>query len=176
MRRIIDSITGKPSRPSIPDAPSATIYAASAPIRREGTMTIEENKEIVRRYQEACNANDLDALDGLVAKDVVSHNATPGLPPGLEGGKIAHRATLTAFPDLHYHTEDLFAEGDRVAQRFTLHCTHKGEFMGLAPTGREVRLNGISILRLKDGVIVEPWAVQDGLALMIQLGLFTPPG
>ena len=139
-------------------------------------MTIEENKEIVRRYQEAYNANDLDALDGLVAKDVISHSATPGLPPGLEGGKLAHRATLTAFPDLHYHVEDLFAEGDRVAQRFTLHCTHKGEFMGVAPTGREIKLSGISIFRLKDGVIAEHWAVQDSLALMIQLGLFKPPG
>src|SRR3989304_5643144 len=127
MRRIIDSITGQPSRPPLPAAPSATIHAASAPIHRAVTMTIEENKEIVRRHQGAYNPNALDARDGLVAKDVVSHNATPGLPPGLEGGKIAHRATLTAFPDLHYHIEDLFAEGDRVAQRFTLHCTHKGE-------------------------------------------------
>jgi len=139
-------------------------------------MTIEQNREIVRRYQEACNANDLDALDGLVAGDVISHNAAPGLPPGLEGGKIAHRATLAAFPDLHYNTEDLFAEGDRVAQRFTLHCTHQGEFMGLPPTGKEITISGISIFRLKDGVIVEHWAVQDGLALMIQLGVFKPPG
>ena len=139
-------------------------------------MTIEENKEIVRRYQEACNANDLDALDGLVANDVVSHSATPGLPPGLEGGKLAHRATLAAFPDLRYHVEDLFAEGDRVAQRFTLLCTHLGEFMGLTATGKEITLSGISIFRLRDGKIVEHWAVQDGLALMIQLGLFKPPG
>jgi predicted ester cyclase len=51
-------------------------------------------------------------------------------------GKIAHRATLAAFPDLHYYTEDLVADGDRVAQRFTLHCTHLGEFMGLPPTGK----------------------------------------
>jgi steroid delta-isomerase-like uncharacterized protein len=139
-------------------------------------MGIETNKEIVRRYQQACNANDLDALDGLVAKDVVSHNAAPGLPAGLEGGKIAHRATLAAFPDLHYDTEDLFAEGDRVVQRFTLRCTHQGVFMGLPPTGKEITLGGISIFRLKDGMIVEHWAVQDGLALMVQLGVFTPPG
>ncbi len=139
-------------------------------------MTTEENKEIVRRYQEASNANNLDALDVLVAKDLVSHNATPGLPPGLEGGKMAHRATLAAFPDLQYHVEDLIAEGDKVVQRFTLHCTHKGEFMGLPPTGREITLDGISIFRLEGGKIVEHWAVQDGLALMIQLGLFRPSG
>jgi steroid delta-isomerase-like uncharacterized protein len=139
-------------------------------------MSIEANKEVVRRYQEASNANDLGALDALVARDVVSHNPTPGLPPGLEGGKLAHRATLAAFPDLHYHIEDLVAEGDRVALRFTLHCTHQGEFMGLAPTGKEITLSGISIFRLADGKIVEHWAVQDGLALMIQLGVFKPPG
>jgi len=139
-------------------------------------MTTEDNKQIVRRYQEASNANDLDALDAFVAKDLISHNATPGLPPGLEGGKMAHRATLAAFPDLHYHAEDMIAEGDKVVQRFTLHCTHKGEFMGMPPTGREITLTGISIFRLKDGKIVEHWAVQDGLALMVQLGLFKPPG
>ena len=82
---------------------------------------------------------------------------------------MARRATLAAFPDLHYHVEDLI-------QRFTLHCTHKGEFMGVPPTGREITLTGISIFRLKDGKIVEHWAVQDGLALMVQIGLFHPPG
>ena len=66
-------------------------------------MAIEDTKQIVRRYQEASNANDLAAWDALVAPDLVSHNATPGLPPGLEGGKMAHRAALAAFPDLHYH-------------------------------------------------------------------------
>jgi predicted ester cyclase len=91
-------------------------------------MTIEESRDIVRRYQEACNANDLDALDGIVAKEVVSHNPTPGPPPGLAGGKMAQRATLAAFPELHYHSQDL-------TQRFTLHGTHKGEFMGVPPTG-----------------------------------------
>jgi steroid delta-isomerase-like uncharacterized protein len=139
-------------------------------------MTTEENKEIVRRYQEASNANDLDALDTLVAPNLISHNPTPGLPPGLEGGKMAHRATLAAFPDLHYHVEDLIAEGDKVVQRFTLHCTHRGVFMGLPPTGREITLTGVSIFRIENGKIVEHWAVQDGLALMVQLGLFKPPG
>jgi len=139
-------------------------------------MTTEENKAIVLAYQEACNADDLDALDRLVSAALVSHNPTPGLPAGLEGGKLAHRATRAAFPDLHYHTEDLIAEGDRVVQRFSLHGTHRGAFMGLPPTGTEIHLNGISIFRLEKGKIVEHWAVQDGLALMIQLGIFTPPG
>jgi len=66
-------------------------------------MTIDDNKQVVRRYQEAGNANDLYAWDALVAADLVSHNSTPGMPPGLDGGKMAHRATLAAFPDLHYH-------------------------------------------------------------------------
>lgn len=139
-------------------------------------MDTERNREVVRRYQEASNRNDLAALDELVAADLISHNAAPGLPPGLEGGKMAHRATLAAFPDLHYHIEDLIAEGDRVVMRFRLHCTHRGEFLGLAPTGKEVSLDGISIFRLADGKIVEHWAVQDGLSLMVQLGLFRPPG
>ncbi len=139
-------------------------------------MDHERNREVVRQYQEASNRNDLDALDEWVAADLVSHNPTPGLPAGLEGAKMAHRAILAAFPDLHYHIEDLIAEGDRVVMRFRLHCTQRGEFMGLAPTGKEISLDGISIFRLADGKIVEHWAVQDGLSLMVQLGLFQPPG
>jgi len=84
-------------------------------------MTIEGNKQIVRRDQEVGNANHLDAL---VAPDLVSRNPTPGLPTGLEGRKMAHRATLAAPPDLHYHVSGQWSvasgrqPGDVVAAGF----------------------------------------------------------
>ncbi len=139
-------------------------------------MSLEDNKNVVRLYQEACNRDDLNALDDLVAPDLVTHSQAPGLPQGLEGGKRAHRATVAAFPDLHYEIEELVAEGDTVVERFTITGTHRGAFMGLPPTGRPTRFSGVSFFRLRGGKIVEHWGLQDGLALMIQLGAFTPPG
>jgi steroid delta-isomerase-like uncharacterized protein len=139
-------------------------------------MGTAENKELVLKYQEAFNRGDLDALDALVAADVVTHSQAPGLPAGLEGGKMAHRGTVAAFPDLHYHIDELLAEGETVVERFTITGTHDGPFMGLAPTGRPIRFSGVSFFRVRGGKIVEHWGLQDQFTLMIQLGLFTPPG
>ena len=124
-------------------------------------MSIEANKEIVRRYQEAFNRGHLEALASLVAADLVTHSQAPGLPAGLEGGKMAHRSTLAAFPDLHDEAEELVAEGDTVVQRFTITGTHRSPFLGLQPTGRPIRFSGASFFRVRGGMIVEHWGVQD---------------
>src|SRR5690349_16412368 len=76
-------------------------------------MSTEANKALVRRYREAHNTNNLALLDEVVAADIESHNAMPGLPSSLEGGKIVHRTFLAAFPNGHVITEDLIAEGDQ---------------------------------------------------------------
>ncbi|MBI3241883.1 MAG: ester cyclase [Chloroflexi bacterium] len=139
-------------------------------------MSLEANKAIVRRYQALYNANDLDALGDIVAVDVVSHKTLPGLPPGLEGGKFAHRGTVAAIPDLNYSIEDLIAEGDKVVMRWTMTGTHSAApFMGLPPTGNSLRVSGISIFRLANGKIVEHWAEPDGVTFMQQLGLMPAP-
>ncbi len=135
-------------------------------------MSTEANKVVVRRYQEAYNANTLEALDSIVTADVISHKTLPGLPPGLQGGKLSHRGTVAAIPDLHYTVEDLIAEGDKVVMRWTMTGTHSGsEFMGLPPGGRKLRVTGISMFRIADGKIVEHWAEPDGVTFMQQLGL-----
>jgi len=138
-------------------------------------MPAEENKAVVRRYQEAYNTNNLDALDQLVAADLVSHSLFPGVPSSLEGGKQVHRLTLAAMPDFQTAIEDLVAEGDKVVMRFTATGTFKNEFMGLPPTGKLIKFTGISIFRLAGGKIVEHWAQEDELGLMRQLGAI-PPG
>ena len=87
---------------------------------------LEANKAIVRRYRELHNRNDLDALDAIVAADLIAHNQLPGLPPGLAGGKLAHAGFLAAFPDGVTTTEDLIAEGDKVVERVTFTGTTVG--------------------------------------------------
>jgi predicted ester cyclase len=136
----------------------------------------EANKAIVRRYREAHNANNMAALDEIVAADLNAHNMLPGLPPGREGGKMAHQGFLAAFPDGKTTTEDLIAEGDKVVERTLFHGTNTGSFLGAPPTGRPVVASSISIYRIANGKIIEHWGENDVVGVMVQLGLMPPPG
>jgi steroid delta-isomerase-like uncharacterized protein len=139
-------------------------------------MSAEDNKAIVRRYRAIHNSNKLDELDAIVAQDLVSHSAMPGLPPGLAGGKMAHQGFLSAFPDTQTKTLDLIAEGDRVVERYSAQGTHTGEFMGAPPTGKKYSIESIVIFRFANGKIVEMWGLNDAQALMMQLGMMPAPG
>ena len=136
----------------------------------------EANKAIVRRYREAHNTNNMAALDEIVAADLNAHNMLPGLPPGREGGKMAHQGFLAAFPDGRTSTEDLIAEGDRVVERTSFRGTNTGSFLGAPPTGKPVQASSISIYRIANGKIVEHWGENDVTGVMVQLGLMSPPG
>lgn len=138
-------------------------------------MSAEENKRIVQRYRDIHNRGALDELDQIVARDVISHNALEGLPPGLEGGKMAHGAFLASFPDLQTTTEDIVAEGDKVIERYSTHGTHTQPFMGIPPTGKSFAIETYVTYRLKDGKIVETWGLNDAAGLMTQLGLMPSP-
>jgi predicted ester cyclase len=139
-------------------------------------MSAEENKAIVRKYREAHNQNKLDALDAIVAPDLISHAALPGLPPGLAGGKMAHQIFLGSFSDLQTTTEDLIADGDKVVERYLTRGTHTGDFMGAPPTGKTFAAETMVIYRLANGRIVETWGLNDVQAVMMQLGLMPAPG
>ena len=134
-------------------------------------MSIEENKNIVRRYQEIYNSNELDRLTEVVSEDLLTPNIMPGIPYGVEGAKTAHRIMLAGFPDYETIIEDMVAEGDKVAARITMTGTHTGEFMGIPPTGKEVSFTGIYIARIANGKIVEHWGEEDGVSLLQQLGV-----
>ena len=134
-------------------------------------MSTEENKNLVRRYQEAYNTGKLDELDGILAPNLISHNHLPGVPTGLAGAKMVHQGLLTSFPDSKTTIEDLVAEGDRVVMRGTATGTHKGPFGGAPPTGKSFKVTTMSVFRIANGRIVEHWGVVDGTGVMQQLGL-----
>lgn len=139
-------------------------------------MSTEENKALVRRYREAHCTNNLEQLDEIVAADLITHNQLPGLPPGLEGGKLAHREALAWFPDLQAKTEDLIAEGDKVVERWTQSGTHTGTpLFGAPASGKKFSVTGISIYRIANGQIVEHWGEMDFLGVLQQLGLAPAP-
>ena len=83
---------------------------------------------------------------------------------------------LKAFSDFHHEINDQYADGDRVITRITGYGKHTGEFLGIPPSGKDVKMEGIAVHRIVDGKLVEHWAQIDALGLLIQLGAVPPPG
>jgi steroid delta-isomerase-like uncharacterized protein len=138
-------------------------------------MSTEENKALIRRGYDALNERNWAAFDALCAPDIVFHNASTTIR-GLEPYKQFISMYFTAFPDLHLTIEDIIAEGDNVVVRQTFQGTHKGDLMGIAPTGKQATATGISIFRVTNGKAVEQRANYDDLGLMQQLGVIPSMG
>lgn len=130
----------------------------------------EQNKEIVRRWQEAYNRGEYDELDDLLAPDWVTNGWLEGVPKTIDMAKELDRSIKAGQPDLHYITHDLIAEGDRVVQLCTLVATHNVEVFGCPPTGKEVRCGVVNVFRIVDGKIVEHLTLASELDTLEQLG------
>lgn len=140
-------------------------------------MSTEENKATVRRFiEEVQNRHDIGALEKLFSPDYTDHSNISTLPASLDGTKQFFTMLFTAFPDIHVTLHDQVAEGDKVVTRKTFHGTHRGEFMGIAPTGKKIAVDVIDIFRFAGGKITDHWAVADMLGLKQQLGVVPPPG
>ena len=137
----------------------------------------EENKAIVRRgFEEVWNQKKLDVIDEILAADYVGH--MPGSPElqGTEDYKQFVTMYQNAFPDNQFTIEDQITEGDKVVTRWTASGTHKGELMGIPPTGLKSTVAGITIDRIAGGKIVEEWTSWDTLGMLQQLGVIPPMG
>jgi steroid delta-isomerase-like uncharacterized protein len=129
----------------------------------------EENKALARRSWELLENSDI--LDEVYATDLVWHEPDQDIR-GLEEARQFVGMYKTAFPDLSATVEDVIAEGDKVATRYTVRGTHQGEIEEFGPpTGRQIELRGITIHCIEDGKIVEEWERHDNLSLLQQLGL-----
>lgn len=136
----------------------------------------EENKALTRRIvEEVWNRGNLDFVDESFAPDYQDHNPRPGQEPGIEGYKGGVSMMRSAFPDLSLDIEDIVAERDRIALRYTLQGTHDGDFMGVPASGRRVSSDGMVFARFQDGRVVERWGIQDMLTLLQQIGAFPAP-
>jgi C-1 hydroxylase len=134
-------------------------------------MTIEENKALALRFLEAFNTGNVAAIDELVSPNYVQHS--PGVPPSREALITFFKMFVTAFPDGHFHLEDMVAEGDKVLLRWTCSGTHQGPWMGIPATGKQVSFIGMDLWRFADGKVVEAWFLADNLSIMQQLGLLS---
>jgi predicted ester cyclase len=129
-------------------------------------LKLEHNKAVVRGYMdEVLNKGNLAAFDSYFSTDVVMNNSKD-----LKRQLAGIQSIRSAFPDFHLAIEDQIAEGDKVVTRVRFQGTHRGEYRGVAPTGKQVRYSGIAIDRIAGGKVVEMWHIADTLALLQQLG------
>jgi len=135
-------------------------------------MSVEENKAIVHRFmEEVVRKGNLVSANEIFAADFVYHPPPSGLPTRGPEAIIQRVTTIrTAFPDIQYTVEDEIAEGDKVVHRLTGRGTHRGEFLGIPPTGKQVTWTVMAIYRIADGKIAERWLNVDDLGIMQQLG------
>jgi predicted ester cyclase len=136
--------------------------------KRGYSMSLEENKEIVRRMFEAVNEQNLDVLDELMAPGFIDHKHHSR---GLEALKQTVANIYKSFPDFSEKTEDIIAERDKVWVRLTNTGTHSNEFMGITSTQKKFVINSVDIFRIANGKIVEGWSVSDELDFLKKLGI-----
>jgi steroid delta-isomerase-like uncharacterized protein len=140
-------------------------------------MSTEENKALDRHVlEEVWHKGNLAVVDELADENVVNH-----IPqgPALKGPEAYKQFVLmyrSAFPDLRFTIDDQIAEGDKVVMRYTARGTHKGELMGIPPTGKQITVTGITIGHIVGGKYVESWANYDALGMMQQLGVIPSMG
>ena len=137
-----------------------------------------ENKMLVRRwFKEVWSKGNLAVADQIVAQNYANHDPAAPMPEsGREGLKKHVTAYRTAFPDLTLTLNDILAEGRKVMVRWTARGTHKGTLMGIAPTGKQVTMTGISVVRIAGGKVAEQWVNWDTLGMIQQLNVVPPLG
>jgi len=136
----------------------------------------EQNKSLVRRvFEEGINQNKQGVFDELIALSYVNHDI-PAPTPGLQGFKMVIGMFLAAFPDMRVTIEEELAEGSKVITRGYFTGTHQGDFQGIPPTGKQIKVKYIDIWLVENGKLMENWVRLDELGLMQQLGVIPTPG
>lgn len=136
----------------------------------------EKNKAIIRRFwEEVFNGRKLSLIDELFTTDWVYHGVAGRKLYGQEGLKQFLTMYYNAFPDIQVKVENLIAEGDKVVSHVISRGTHKGELMGIAPTGKQVTVPAICVSRFAGDKIVEDWEIIDLLGMLQQLDVIPSP-
>jgi steroid delta-isomerase-like uncharacterized protein len=131
----------------------------------------EAAKAVIRRNtEEVQGAGNFELFDELFADDFLDHTPQPGRSPDKAGARELYKVLRDAFPDFHAVIHWQAADGDLVTTYKTYHGTHKGEFFGISPTGREIHFETVDAMRVRDGKITEHWGVANLFSLMQQLG------
>lgn len=134
----------------------------------------EENKKLVQRwFDEVWNGGNLSAIDELISPAGVGFGLADAETHvhGPEGLKTFIGNFRDAFPDIQIKIEDMVADAEKVAVRFTATGSHKGNGLGFAATGRQIKVTGMTIIQIADGMMIHGWNNWDQLGMMQQLGM-----
>lgn len=132
-------------------------------------MSKQVNLEALKRFAEAVNTGKFDLFEETVSTENIDHDPAPGQVPGPEGYRYFFAGLRQAFPDLSVTLETLVADEESIAIAYTLSGTQKGTLLGIAPTGRPMKIRGMQIAKFKDGRMVERWGSSDELGMLQQL-------
>ncbi len=133
-------------------------------------MSKEQNLETNKKLGEAVSTGNLQAFNELFAPNVVDHDPAPDQGPGPQGFIDFFTTMRSAFPDLKVTVDHLVQDENNVAMAYKVHGTHKGEFHGLAPTGKTIDVRGMQIARFENGKIVERWGSSDEMGIIKTCG------
>ncbi len=134
-------------------------------------MSKETNIEAQKRFGDAVNTGNLQEFYALVADSSIDHDPAPDQEPGPNGYIVFFTMMRTAFPDFKLTVEQLVADEENVAFAYTATGTHKGDFMGIAPTGKSINIRGMQISKFEGGKMIERWGSTDELGLLKQIGV-----
>lgn len=139
-------------------------------------MTVEINKVVMRRFLEFINTASEKLAQELISPDAIFH--VPGRPEPMRGpaGYLAVIGMMRGgFPDIQWTLEEMIAEDDKVAARFTMRGTHRGTFFGVPPTGKTIAVQAMNFYRLANGQFVQEHGQPDMLGLLQQIGAVPTP-
>lgn len=132
---------------------------------------VAKNKAVARQFlDEVHNQGRLEAIDVHLHPEVFSHDSFPGQAPGAKGVRDTMNLFKAAFPDKKIVFNEILGEGDKVMVKVTVTGTHRGEFMGMPPSGNAISFEEVIIFRFENEKIVEHWSVADALSLLQQVG------
>ncbi len=157
-------------------AAGGAVAAAAARSRRSPRPATTDAKLIARWVIEEPWKDNWHVLDRHVASTYIGHDlGEVESHPGPSGLRSYLEPLVRAFPDGRVTVEDQLAEGGTVTSRWTFRGTQSGELAGVAPTGKQVTVSGMTISRIHGDVVVEEWTSWDRLGMLVQLGAVSEP-
>ncbi|MGB3801885.1 MAG: ester cyclase [Lewinella sp.] len=129
------------------------------------------NVEAQKKFGEAVNTGKLEMIRDVVAQDAKDHDPAPDQGPGPQGFIDFFTMMRTAFPDLKLEVDHMVTDADNVSFAYRVSGTHKGDFMGVSPTGKSFKVRGLQIGRFENGKLKERWGSSDELGILKQLGV-----
>lgn len=133
-------------------------------------MPPQDNIDALQHAARRLRVKDLDGYLALYNEAVIHHGYSSRVRPGVPGLKEHYASLLKGFPDLQIAIEDIIAQGEKVSHRFTFSGTHRGEFLGVAATGKTVSASGMQLNLFSAGKCIEVWSVHDSYRFLSQIG------